>query len=129
MGNFLTLSFWFSLRPGVFIGSTFKVIAGFVILLMVFALIAGFGKKKWSKSLYAVLWSNLYYFFLTNAVIGLVLIFFNYETVPFLSARFWFLLWAISLMIWLFFIYKVIVKIPQRKARLEKEKEFKKYIP
>jgi hypothetical protein len=31
--------------------------------------------------------------------------------------------------IWLGFIYKAIVKIPKRKALLEKEKEFKKYLP
>lgn len=129
MGNFLTLNFWFNLRPGAFIGLSLKIVLGFIFLLIILALVAGIGKKRWVKSLYAGLWNSLYYFFLTNAAVGLVLTFFNYEMVPFLSARFWFLLWGISLVIWLVFIYKTIVKIPQKKARLEKEKEFKKYIP
>jgi len=129
MGNFLTLNFWFNLRPGVFTGFSFKVVAGFVILMIVSAVVAGIGKKRWLKSLYVGLWNSLYYFFLTNAIVGLFLIFFNYEMTPFLSARFWFLLWAAGMIVWAVFIYKVVVKIPQRKARFEKEKEFKKYIP
>lgn len=129
MGNFLTLDFWFNLRPGAFLGSSLKVISAFIFLLIILAVVAGLGKRKWSKSLYANFWNNLYYFFLTNAIIGLILTFFNYEMVPFLSARFWLLLWAIGLITWLFFIVKIVVKIPQKKVQLEKEKEFNKYIP
>ena len=68
-------------------------------------------------------------FNLIFVIIGLFLTFFNYEMVPFLSARFWFLLWGIGILVWLFFIYKMIIKIPQKKALLEKEREFKKYVP
>jgi len=129
MGNFLRFDFWFNLRPGLFLGLSLKVILGLILALIILAVVAGIGKKRWAKSLYAELWQSLYYFFLTNAIIGLVLVFFNYEMVPFLSARFWFLLWGISALVWLFFVYRVMVKIPQRKARLEKEKEFNKYVP
>ena len=62
-------------------------------------------------------------------MIGLLLTFFNYEMVPFLSARFWLLLWAAGMVVWLAFIIGLVVKIPQRKVLLEKEKEFKKYVP
>ncbi len=129
MGNFLTLNFWFNLRPNVFLASSFKIILGFILFFIVLAIISAIGKKRWAKGLYAVLWNNLYYFFLTNAIIGLVLTFFSYETVPFLSARFWFLLWVLSMAVWLVFIYRLMAKIPKKKAQLEKEKEFKKYIP
>ena len=71
----------------------------------------------------------MYTFFLTNAGLGLLLIFFNYEMVPFLSARFWLLLWAVSMLVWIFFIYRIVIKIPEKRERLEKEKEFKRYIP
>ncbi len=129
MGNFLKLDFWFGLRPGAFIGSSLKLILGFIVLLIILTIMASIGRKKWSKSLYAGFWQSLYYFLFTNSVVGLVLTFFNYEMVPFLSARFWFLLWGVSMIVWLFFIYKIIIKIPQKKQQLEKEKEFKKYIP
>lgn len=123
------MNFWFNLRPGTFTVFSLKIILSLILLLIILAFVSGLGKKRWIKSLFAGLWHSLYYFFLTNAIIGLILIFFNYEMVPFLSARFWFLLWGISIVIWLFFIYKIIIKIPQKKARLEKEKEFKKYLP
>jgi len=129
MGNFLTTDFWFSLRPGAFIGSSLKVVLGFIVFLIAMTVVAGFIKRRWAKSLYAGFWNSLYTFFLANAVIGAFLTFFNYEMVPFLSARFWFLIWAVGLIVWLVFVGKMLVKIPQKKALLEKEKEFRKYVP
>lgn len=129
MGNFLNFDFWFSPRPGAFIPSSLKIMLGFIILLIIATIVSGAIKRRWAKSLYANFWASLNSFFLVNAIIGLFLIFFNYEMVPFLSARFWFLLWGAGILVWLFFIYKIIIKIPQKKARLEKEREFKKYVP
>lgn len=129
MGNFLTWNFWFNPRPGAFISFSLKVVLGFIFLLIILSIISGIIKKRWFKSLYSSFWSGLYTFFLTNAIIGLLLTFFNYEMVPFLSARFWFLLWAISILVWLFFIYKIVAKIPAKKVQAEREKEFKKYLP
>lgn len=129
MANFLTWNFWFNLRPGLFLNSSLRIILGFIAVLVVLAIVSAIGKKRWAKSLYFSLWNSLYYFFLTNAVIGLILVFFNYEMVPFLSMRIWFLIWAIIMIGWLVYIIKIMKKIPEKKARLEKEKEFKKYIP
>ena len=129
MGNFLTWNFCFSVRPGAFIGFSLKIVLGFIFLLIILSIVGGVIKKRWSKSLYACFWSGLYTFFLTNAIIGLVLTFFNYEMVPFLSSRFWFLLWVVGMLVWLYFIYRIAIKIPEKRERLEKEKEFKKYIP
>jgi hypothetical protein len=129
MGNFLTLNFWFSARPGAFSGLSLKIVLGFIVLLVILSIVSGIIKKRWSKGLYSAFWSSLNTFFITNAALGLLLTFFNYEMVPFLSARFWFLLWAISMLAWLFFIVKIIIKIPAKRVQLEKEKEFKKYIP
>lgn len=129
MGNFLTWNFWLSARPGAFTGFSLKIVLVFIFLLIILSVTSGVIKKKWSKGLYSSFWSGLYTFFLTNAIIGLLLAFFNYEMVPFLSARFWFLLWAIGMLVWLFFIFKIAAKIPGKRALLEKEKEFKKYIP
>ena len=129
MGNFLTWNFWFSARPGAFTGLSLKIVLGLIFLLIILSIASGVIKKRWSGGLYSSFWSSLYTFFLTNAIIGLLLTFFNYEMVPFLSSRFWFLLWAISMLVWLFFIFRIIMKIPGKRAQMEKEKEFKKYIP
>ncbi|MDD4901011.1 MAG: hypothetical protein PHS62_02780 [Patescibacteria group bacterium] len=129
MGNVLTLNFWFNLRPGVLLGASFKILLGFIVLLAAVAVIAAIGKKRWGQGLYSSFWKSLYGFSLTNAAIGLMLAWFNYEMVPFLSARFWFLLWAIGILTWTFFLLRTVSRIPQKKARLEKEREFKKYLP
>ncbi|MDD4271253.1 MAG: hypothetical protein PHF50_00420 [Patescibacteria group bacterium] len=129
MGNFLTWNFWFSARPGAFTDLSLKMVLGFIFLLIILSIASGVIKKRWLKSLYFSFWSGLYTFFITNAIIGLVLTFFNYEMVPFLSARFWFLFWAIGMLVWLVFICRLAIKIPEKKAQMEKEKEFKKYIP
>ncbi len=129
MGNFLTWNFWFSAKHGSFTSFSFKMILGFIFLLIVLAAVSGIIKKRLPKSLYFSFWSKLRVFFMSNAAIGLLLSFFNYEMAPFLSSRFWFLLWAVGMLAWLFFIYKAAAKVPEEKARAEKEKEFKKYIP
>lgn len=129
MGNFLTLNFWFNLRPGAFTQGSLKIILGLILLSVILTVVSSLGRRKWAKSLYISFWNSLYYFFLTNAIFGLLLVFFAYEMVPFLSARFWFLFWGIGIIIWLVFIYRIVIKIPQKKARLDKEKEFKKYVP
>lgn len=129
MGNLLTIRFWFNFRPESLtpIFQEFFIIS--LVFLLLLSLILAYIKSKQKKNLYGKFWSSLYYFCLTNLIIGAFLLFFNYEMVPFLSSRFWFLLWAILVVVWLFFIYKILIEIPKKKARLEKEKEFKKYIP
>lgn len=129
MGNFLTWNFWFSSRPGAFSGFSFKIILGFIFFLIILAIAGGIIKKRLPKSLYFSFWSKLRVFFISNAAIGLLLMFFNYEMAPFLSSRFWLLIWGAGMLVWIFFIYKTAAKIPGEKARVEKEKEFKKYIP
>ncbi|MFH0955932.1 MAG: hypothetical protein V1801_01825 [Candidatus Falkowbacteria bacterium] len=129
MGNFITWNFWFSARPGALTGFSLKIVLSFIFFLVILSIVSGVIKKRWLKSLYFSFWSSLYTFFLTNAIFGLLLAFFNYEMVPFLSSRFWFFFWAIGMLVWLFFICRIAIKIPAERARLEKEKEFKKYIP
>lgn len=129
MGNLLTFKFWLDLRPEGLTPVFQKFFIIFVALLFVLTLIFAYIKSKQKKNLYSQFWRSLYYFNLTNVIIGAFLLFFNYEIVPFLSSRFWFLLWAMLIIVWLFFLYKILVGIPRKKAQLEKEKEFKKYIP
>lgn len=83
MGNFLTWNFWFSLRPGAFVSGSLRMMLGFIGLLIILTIAAGVVKRRWAKSLYANFWSGLFTFFWTNALIGLLLTFFNYEMVPF----------------------------------------------
>ena len=63
-------------------------------------------------------------------LIGEVIVWFRYERVYVLSARFWLLVWLIGLVVWLAFILKYQLKvIPQARAKLQKTQDFNKYLP
>ncbi|MCX6795922.1 MAG: hypothetical protein NTW06_00290, partial [Candidatus Falkowbacteria bacterium] len=65
----------------------------------------------------------------TNLAIGLLLLFFTYELLPFLSTRILFLIWGIGMLIWLYFIARNLIEIPSLRKERAKEKEYHKYIP
>lgn len=127
MKNLLTWDFWFTLRPESLIPATKKI---FIIILIAFALAAfliALIKRK--SGIYRGFLKSLYNFFLSNAIIGFILFFFNYETIPFFSARFWLAIWFITMLVWLFFIIKKLKKIPLSKEVDKKEQEIKRYLP
>jgi amino acid transporter len=128
MTNLLNYKYWLNLRPDSLAGSVQKYFIILVVLFLFFTLVFAFLKSK-NKNLYSRVLRKLYTFFLTNFIVSLFLLFFTYEMVPFLSSRFWFLLWAAGIIFWLYFIIKEFINIPKIKQELEKEKEFKKYIP
>jgi len=127
MKAFLSLKFWFNLRPGILVTQNYilAVLAFLVIITILFAIL----KKNQAKTAYRQLWESLYAFGFYNALICLALLFFTYELVPFLSARFWFLVWGAGIVVWLVFLVKKFQQVKVRKEQLSKEKEFKKYIP
>ncbi|MBU2250017.1 MAG: hypothetical protein ABIJ83_04800 [Patescibacteria group bacterium] len=129
MSNLLTLKFWFNLRPDVLTPLMQKIFLAMIIVSIIFTILFGYMKILKKKGLYSKMWDQLYYFSFINCVIGLILMFLNYEMVPFLTARFWYLLWFVVLVVWLFCIIKNAMKIPKKRQQLEKEKEFNKYIP
>lgn len=128
MNKFFNLNFWFNMRPG---SADSKFMFGFVIFIAVLAIFAFIFTllKNRQRSLYFKIWQKLQMFCLTNFGISLLLLFFVYEHIPVLSARFIILFWVLSMIVWLVFIVRTITKIPELRNKLEKEKEYKKYIP
>lgn len=129
MSNFLSLKFWFNFRPGPLLPGSLQIFVIIIVALIVFTIATALIKARNQKNLYGRFWQNIYTFFLTNAIFGLLFLFFVYELIPFLSARFWFILWTAGIITWLIFIARVLLAVPKRKKELEEDKEFKKYIP
>ena len=129
MKNLLSYQYWFNFRPQSFPPLIQTTLVVMTIVLFILTLVFLYLKSRLKKSLFFQLWLSLYYFCLTNTIIALVLLFFNYEMLPFLSARFWFILWAAVIIVWLFFVGKRVIIIPAKRVQLEKEKLFKKYLP
>lgn len=127
MSTLLNLSFWFNLRPGSMGSLPKNIFIGLIISLVVLAVLFFIAKRK--KGLFKHFYSNLYDFCLANAFIGLLLLFFNYEIVPFFSAHFWFLIWLLVVIFWLINILKKLKKISLRKKQQAGVDEIKKYLP
>ncbi len=127
MTNLLTWRFWFTLRPESLVPSSQKIFIGFLIACAVLAVILAIVKRR--GGIYRGFFNRLYSFFVSNAFIGFILFFFNYEMVPFFSARFWLGIWAITMIVWLVFVFRRLKSIPLQKKQQEQEKELKKYLP
>jgi len=127
MKNLLTLNYWFNLQPEALQIPVQRIFIGFIILLAVLAIIIAIIKRR--GGIYRGVLNRIYSFCLGNTVIGLIILFFNYEATPFFSARFWFGIWILIMIAWLFFILKKLMSVPARKKELEEEKELKKYLP
>lgn len=127
MTNLLTWNYWFTLEPEALIPLAQQIFIGLIIFLALAALVVALLKN--GGGIYRGLFKRVYSFCLTNALLGLILLFFNYETVPFLSARFWLGAWAVTMIVWLVFIGRQLKSIPVLRKQLEQEKEFKKYLP
>lgn len=117
------------MRPGELYPMAFKILIVFIGILAISAFITYLIKARMERGIYYKLWLKLNGFFFGNFIIGLFVMFFMYEEVPILSARFWFLTWLIGICVWLYFIIKIALKIPDQKKQHAEEKEFKKYIP
>ncbi|OGF28538.1 hypothetical protein A2331_03180 [Candidatus Falkowbacteria bacterium RIFOXYB2_FULL_34_18] len=128
MSNFLTLNYWLNSRPGNMETKAFFVLVIFICTLAIFAFISHLIKNR-KRGLYYNIWQQLNSFCFVNFIIGLFLVFFAYELIPFLSSRILFLLWLIELLIWIVFIVRFALKIPQIIEKQKEENEYKKYIP
>lgn len=127
MSNLLTLQYWFKLQPEPLISLAWNILIGLVILYIASSIV--FAILKIRSSVWRGIYKRLYAFSLTMVLIGLFVIFSNYEQVPFFMARFWIGLWGIIMVSWLFFILRSLRIIPQKKKELADQKEREKYLP
>jgi len=126
--NFLSLGYWFNTQPGALVPGAMKLLSVFLVLLFAAAFMA-YLRSKNKKDSYRKIWEKVFNFSLANLAIGLILLFFFYENIPFLSMRFLGLVWLLIMFYWAYFVWKEAKKIPLRKEKRKQEEEYKKYIP
>ena len=127
MSILLNPIFWFNLRPGSMGATPRNILIGFIIVLIIAAILLFIAKRK--KNAYRSLFSGLYNFSISNSFLALLLLFFNYETVPFFSAYFWYLIWIITMICWIVSISLKFKKILLKKKGQVEVDEIKKYLP
>lgn len=128
--KFFTPSYLFDLRPTIDRETAIFLLVFFGILIIggIIARIMQ-GTKKHDQYI-AKLFSKYVSLLVTMGLIGVVLVWFRYETAAIFSARFWLVLWVILFAIWLVKIVKYqYTVIPQAKEKSEQRKIFNKYLP
>ena len=127
--KFITLKYWFNLNPGSLIPWAHKGLILFIILLFGASIYIKYCNKNKTLNLPKLTLNKLSSFFITNGIIGLVLLFLTYERISFFSSRFWFLFWGAGIVFYLYHLDKKIKCNKQKKEQYKKEAEKKKYIP
>jgi predicted membrane-bound dolichyl-phosphate-mannose-protein mannosyltransferase len=123
----ISSQFWLNPQPEVFASNSRTLLLGLIAFFILLSAAAFIFKMR--KSFYRKLLATIFNFSLVNVLVGATLFFFNYEQVPFLSSRFWYLLWAGGMIVWAVFIVRYSEKLPQKKKEMIKEAEYKKYLP
>lgn len=131
MKNLLSIHFWFNVRPPQLTPLSQYLLIGLVILFLGSAIFFFFKKRKkgTKKNFYLEIWRNLYTFCLTNAILGSLFLFFNYQMIPFFSSRFWYVVWFLVMVTWIFFIIKKLKTVPEKIKQAEQQEKYKKYLP
>jgi amino acid transporter len=131
LSSIFSLPFWFTLNPGPLnprhLLYFLWILVGFLVVAIIFRALMFYRRKD---LLLVNVWRKLFRLFLTMGLVGFVILFFFYEGVMILGARFWFLFWLIGIITW--FVYIIVYsirKLPKIKKEIEEKKKFEKYLP
>lgn len=126
---FLTLGYWFNIRP---VPMPTSWIIGLDVFFGLFilggAVVAILSKKKDAHLTKRLL--KFSRFGWTIGLLGFLWLFFSYEQAVVLGSRFWFLILLLAAGIRLFFLVKDLVKnLPKERAVMMERERFLKYLP
>ena len=129
--NLLSIKFWFALLPAPLRPSSFLVLlAAFVIFVLIGIGGKALARYKRKDFVLSHIARRLGRPFIPTGLVGLVLLFFEYERVSFLSSRFWYL----ALLAWFIysankFIKYILGELSRERAEFEKRTKLEKYLP
>ncbi len=123
--------YWLSSFPGPLsqlLATTLLVVFGLcIVLAVVVSILAGRGSLD---SVAVRLHRKLQSFFATLGVVGFIILFFFWQQIPYLSSRYWLVIWFIIGLIWLYFIGRFgFIEVPKRRAEIAEEQRRKQYLP
>jgi amino acid transporter len=131
MSKLIDPSYLFSLLPGAPNLFFWKIVIGLAILAILWGMIAVFmGRKNKRDGLKRKLWYRWSVWGLIIGPICLLLAFFRFQNVLYLSMRFLIFAWLFFAAIRFVFIIKYwFMEMPKRVKQREKEKAYTQYLP
>lgn len=109
---------------------TIKIMFGFFLFLGIIAIIIKLWEFYQKPTGYLKKLVNKYInFFGWLSFLGLFIVLARHERAPFISARFWLIIWIIIAIWWLYKIIKYQIKIvPEAQKQIEQKKQLQKYL-
>lgn len=121
---------FFSMRPPAMQVRAIIILAVAFGLFIVFGIVSKIMAAKTKDGLKAKSWRRLFHLGLTMGILGFVYIFFAWQSVVLLASRFWLIIMLLVIIVWLGFIGKyMFLAAPKLRAKINKERNFDKYIP
>ncbi|MFA5358275.1 MAG: hypothetical protein WC310_00445 [Patescibacteria group bacterium] len=127
----LTFNFWFARQPGALAGPITKFLLVVFGLCLVTAVILYFvsRSKRGNKAVFRI-FRKIKSLLTTMGIFGFIILFLFWQQVPYLSSRFWLIVWVLVACIWAGFVGQFGFFEAPKIVAAEKEKEAKlKYLP
>ncbi|MEK7625459.1 MAG: hypothetical protein AAB467_03875 [Patescibacteria group bacterium] len=127
--NLFYYTYWFKV-PVIATGFVYWTMLLILIGLLALGLAASLARKSFEEKSFGKLAQKINNLGVGMGLSGLVLFFFRQQSAPVLGWRIWFLVWGVSLIIWLAMIIRYYVKrVPAIKAEQSARHEKEKYLP
>ena len=129
MNNLLSFAFWFNSRPETIGLTGQKVLATIATILGIIFIIIIIKAYSEKLNIYKPSIEKLIPFCIANIIISIYIFFVNYELVPVLRSRIWYIIWLLIAIFWIISIIKDFYRRAKRREIITKEAEIKKYLP
>lgn len=127
---FFNPSHLLTLRPPAMQGRALIILGVAFGILIIIGVISKMMAKKTNDGLKMKGWERLFHLFLTIGILGFVYLAFAWQGVILLAGRFWLIILEIIAIVWLAFIGKYMyLEVPKLRKKINKERNFDKYIP
>ncbi|MDD2807974.1 MAG: hypothetical protein PHW95_05680 [Patescibacteria group bacterium] len=129
--NYWKLNYWLNPRPESL--PTFLLI-GLIVLGLILLGASYFGVKKLKnkpgEGAYGSWWKKIENFLATNGILAILWVFFSSQLIPYLSSRYWLVLWVAGGSYWLFWLCRKRQQIRKKIENIDKSSRVnQKYIP
>lgn len=128
--KFLDPSYVFEITPTL--DNNIWYLAGIFGFFVILALIFWFwyGRKSKSFPLLVKMQGRMFNIFFYCGIIGLILVFFRWQQIPYLASRFFILLLILIFLVWLgLILYWRFYKLSQEITKYCQKEQFEKYLP
>lgn len=127
----LSARFWFTAQPGPLMSAA----AQFLLVVFAVCLFAAIifylveRRQKTDKAMGKLL-KKFQSLFTTLGLVGFVILFFFQQQVPYLSSRFWLIVWLLVAIVWAGFIGQFgFFELPEHRTKAAERERLEKYLP